>query len=69
MGKTTSTGTGTGRTVSDGSGRLQGVKCDVRDCKYNCAVNCCGASNISVENPNAHNKAETFCSTFSPRAE
>lgn len=46
---------------------LYGVGCDVVSCKFNGRDNRCFADCINVESPNAHNKKETFCGTFSPR--
>ncbi len=48
--------------------KLSGVDCDVVNCKYHSVDNCCHARSITVQSPNAVRKAETFCSTFSPKA-
>ena len=46
-----------------------GVGCDVYNCKYNDnECRCCTAEHIMVENTTAVKKAETFCGTFSPKA-
>ena len=46
---------------------LPGVGCDVTSCKFN-TVDCrCCAETIRVRNEKAETKAETYCSTFSPR--
>ncbi len=49
-------------------GHLSGVKCQVTNCKYHTAENCCSAQRIQVQNENAQQKAETFCSTFAPQS-
>ena len=46
---------------------LHGVGCCVSGCKYHTAENRCTATGITVQNENAQKKAETFCSTFSPK--
>lgn len=46
---------------------LYGVGCDVTNCKYHGHENRCYANSINVESPNASDKVETFCGTFSPR--
>ena len=48
--------------------QLSGVGCSVSGCKYHTMDNCCSAEHISVQNENAQQKAETFCSTFTPKA-
>lgn len=45
---------------------LHGVGCQVSGCKYHTTENRCTANSICVQNENAQNKAETFCSTFAP---
>ena len=48
---------------------VQGVGCDVQNCKYHSQDhNCCTAQHIVVENKSAVNKAETYCGTFCPRS-
>jgi hypothetical protein len=49
-------------------GRLCSVDCAVAGCQYHGADDCCHADSISVESRGAIRKAETFCSTFTPRA-
>lgn len=44
------------------------VNCGVSGCKYHTSGNYCSATNIDVQNENAVRKAETFCSTFAPKA-
>ena len=46
---------------------IQGVGCDVANCKYNTADCHCTADKISVHSHNAVSKGETYCSTFCPR--
>ena len=47
---------------------VKGVGCDVYNCRYNDNdCKCCTAEHISVENKTAVKKAETFCSTFTPK--
>ena len=57
-----------GKKSAGGTDKLNGVSCCVADCKYHGAANACCANSIDVQNENAHRKAETFCSTFTPRA-
>ena len=47
---------------------LCSVDCAVSSCQYHGTDNCCHADAISVESKGAIRKAETFCSTFTPRA-
>jgi len=47
---------------------ISGVSCGVTYCKYHTNDDHCKAQGISVQNENAHKKAETFCSTFSDGA-
>ena len=48
---------------------MQGVGCNVANCKYHdAACSCCTADHIKVENKTATEKDETFCSTFTPKA-
>ncbi len=46
---------------------LDGVRCSVTSCIYNCHGNNCEAKNIKVASENAEMKMDTFCSTFSPK--
>ncbi|MEL4105961.1 DUF1540 domain-containing protein [Oscillospiraceae bacterium CM] len=55
-------------TDSKHSDVLYGVGCDAVNCKFHGHDNRCFADSIMVESPDAHKKAETFCSTFAPRA-
>ncbi len=51
------------------SGCLQGVGCNVYNCKYNdTSCKACRAEHINVQNTNALSKGETFCDTFAPKA-
>lgn len=45
---------------------LQGVQCEATNCRYHHPGGQCSASSIVVEAPNADNKTETFCNTFTP---
>jgi hypothetical protein len=45
-----------------------GVYCGVISCKYHTKNNLCTAEKINVQSENAVRKAETFCSTFAPKA-
>ncbi|MCL2342748.1 MAG: DUF1540 domain-containing protein [Firmicutes bacterium] len=45
-------------------GTLPDVACGVTSCKYHSGSNHCAAKGINVQNENAHQKADTFCSTF-----
>ena len=54
--------TGTAGWQSDGT--LPDVACGVVSCKYHSGGSHCSAKGISVQNESAHQKAETFCSTF-----
>ena len=47
---------------------LNGVGCGVCACKYHTSENRCTAERINVQNENACRKAETFCSTFTPKS-
>ena len=47
--------------------KLQGVGCDVINCKYHGTDDCCHADCINVESHSAIRMAETFCGTFEPR--
>jgi hypothetical protein len=47
--------------------KLNGVGCDVSNCKYHTKDDKCTAPGIQVESENAMRKAETFCGTFAPR--
>ena len=47
---------------------LGGVGCTVSNCKYHTNGDRCGADHITVQNENAVKKAETFCSTFTPKS-
>ncbi len=48
---------------------VQGVGCNVANCKYHdAACSCCTADHIKAENKTATEKDETFCSTFTPKA-
>ncbi|MEG0777577.1 MAG: DUF1540 domain-containing protein [Oscillospiraceae bacterium] len=47
---------------------INGVDCHVTGCAYHTAGDCCCASEIKVANEKALKKAETFCSTFSPKS-
>ena len=55
--------------MSNGNDTICGVNCDVMHCKYHGHDNHCSANSISVEAPNAVEKKETFCGTFTPRPE
>ena len=46
---------------------VQNVGCNVADCKYHAEGNVCHAQKITVSNPAAQCKADTFCSTFENR--
>ena len=49
-------------------GCVQGVGCDVYNCRYNDnTCKSCTADHIMVENKTALKKGETFCDTFSPK--
>ena len=52
----------------DGTERLQGVGCDVVNCKYHGTDGSCNAGAISVESHSAVRMAETFCGTFEPKS-
>ena len=45
-------------------GTLPDVACGVTDCKYHSGSKHCAAKGINVQNESAHQKADTFCSTF-----
>ncbi len=47
--------------------KLNGVACDVVNCKFHGTDNYCHADQIVVESSNAVRKAETFCGTFAPK--
>ncbi len=47
-----------------GCDKIDGVKCDVTNCRYHGPNDCCQADGIRVESHNAMRKAETFCGTF-----
>ena len=49
-------------------GSVEGVGCDVKNCKYHSGSrDCCTAAHIDVQNKSALNKAETYCGTFCPK--
>ncbi len=48
---------------------LCSVRCGVKNCRYHANDNCCQAERITVRSENAVRMAETFCGTFTPRAE
>ena len=45
-------------------GTLPDVACGVTGCKYHSGSSHCSAKGINVQNESAHQKADTFCSTF-----
>jgi len=47
--------------------KLQGVTCDVVNCKYHGHDNYCHSERINVQSTSALRKAETFCGTFLPK--
>ncbi len=47
---------------------VRNVDCCVRDCRYHSSTDQCSARQITVENPEAHRKGETFCATFENKA-
>ena len=51
---------------SNGCDTLNGVKCDVKNCKHHTPEDRCTASSIKVESSSAMNKTETWCGTFMP---
>jgi len=53
--------------MKSGDDIINGVGCDVVNCKYHGHANQCFADSISVESQNAAKKTETFCGTFAPR--
>ena len=46
---------------------VQNVACAAADCRYHAAGNVCRAEKISVANPTAQCKTDTFCATFENR--
>ena len=46
------------------NGGVQVIGCCVKDCKYHVSSDYCSATGIKVENAQAKQKGETFCSTF-----
>lgn len=54
---------------SESCGCVRNVGCSVKECRYHSAQNYCCAREITVENPDAQRKGETFCATFENRSE
>ena len=52
----------------DFGGRLNGVICDVVNCKFHGKDNFCHADAINVASSEAVRMGETFCSTFSVKS-
>ena len=47
---------------------LQGVNCEATGCRYHHPGGQCSAAGIKVESPDADNKTDTFCNTFTPNS-
>ena len=45
---------------------IQGVSCQVENCRHHKPGDHCAAQRIDVKNESALTKAETFCGTFAP---
>ena len=48
--------------------KLNGVFCDVINCRFHGKDNFCHAESIVVESSNAIRKGETFCGTFTMKS-
>ena len=47
---------------------LQGVNCEATKCRYHHPGGQCSAKSITVEAPDADNKSDTFCNSFTPNS-
>ena len=73
MGYSLSVGNTTGEVIKvdkkigcEDRGCINGVSCQVDDCKYHTMGNQCAATHIDVKTENAASKTHTFCGTFTP---
>ncbi len=46
----------------------QGIKCEVKNCKYYMSGDHCAANQIEIQNKYANNSQQTDCATFIPEA-
>lgn len=65
-----SSGSSSSNCASDGGTchSLAGVDCKATNCRYHHPGGQCSATNIVVQAPDADNKTDTFCNTFTPNS-
>lgn len=51
---------------SCGCAHIKGICCDVKNCTYHSADNCCTAKEITVGPSYASTSSDTACATFKP---